>query len=97
MPGPVYSRSIELMEAPLGDELVGLDAKAGFCFGFNEVATSVWRSLERPKRFEDLRRELLEQYDVDEEQCAIELRELLANMLAKGLITQERAPGNKEE
>ena len=43
MSDPVYKRRTELMEAELGDELVGLDPAAGECFGFNSVATSVWR------------------------------------------------------
>jgi hypothetical protein len=48
------------MEAELGDELVALDPNAGECFGFNSVATSVWRNLEQPKRFEQLRDALLD-------------------------------------
>ena len=51
----MYRRAIDLMEAELGDELVALDPKAGECFGFNGVATSVWRILEEPRSFEQLR------------------------------------------
>ena len=46
MAGRMYKRKIDLMEAELGDELVALDPDAGECFGFNSIATSVWRMLE---------------------------------------------------
>ena len=92
---PVYCRTAELMEADIGDELVALDAKAGKCFGFNEVATSVWRSLEEPKSFNELRDELLDEYDVVEDQCTRELEELLEDLISKQLIEKSQSEGNK--
>jgi hypothetical protein len=85
---PVYRRAADLMEADLGEELVALDPKGGECFGFNPVATAVWRSLEQPKSFEQLRDELLGEYDVGAEQCSAELRGLLDDMRDKGLVEQ---------
>ena len=82
----LYRRSKELLEADVGDELVGLDADAGQCFGFNEVATSVWKSLEQPKTFDQLRDVLVDEYAVDEDQCSRELNQLLDDLVAKGLI-----------
>ena len=83
----VYKRAVDLMEAELGDELVALDADAGRCFGFNDVATSVWRQLEQPKNLDQLRGALVDEYDVDPEQCTRELEELLDDLCAKGLVT----------
>jgi hypothetical protein len=74
------------MEAELGDELVALDPDGGNCFGFNGVATTVWRSLSEPKSFEQLRDELLNEYEVDRDQCSGELQGLLDDMIAKRLI-----------
>jgi len=82
----MYKRAIDLMEAELGDELVALDPNAGECFGFNSVATSVWRELAEPKSFEQLRDVLLEEYEVSGEQCTSELEELLDDLSAKGLV-----------
>lgn len=82
-----YRRTVDLMEAELGDELVALDPDAGACFGFNSVATSVWRLLAEPRSFEQLRDALLDEYDVEIEQCASELRELLQDLSDKGLVT----------
>ena len=83
---PVYRRAVDLMEAELGDELVALDPAAGECFGFNSVATSVWRELREPKTFEQLRDTLLEEYEVEPERCCRELEQLLDDLSAKGLV-----------
>jgi hypothetical protein len=82
----IYRRRAELLEADINDELVGLEPQQGNCFGFNAVATSVWRDLENPKSFDQLRDKLLDEYDVSADQCARELRELLDDLVAKGLI-----------
>jgi hypothetical protein len=80
------------MEAELGDELVALDPNGGECFGFNAVAASVWRLLEEPKTFDQLRGALLQEYEVDDEQCVRELRELLDNLAVKGLVARQSEP-----
>jgi hypothetical protein len=82
----IYNRSVELMEADIGNELVALEPQAGNCFGFNEVATVVWRRLAEPKTFEELRDGLIADYDVSAEQCSTELKELLESLSAKGLV-----------
>ena len=79
------------MEAELGDELVALNPQEGECFGFNEVATSVWRQLAQPRTFEQIRDALLAEYDVGEKQCSIELLELLDHLTAKGLVSTVNA------
>ena len=45
-----YQRAVDLMEAELGDDIVALDVARGTCFGFNSVASSVWRALAEPSR-----------------------------------------------
>lgn len=82
----IYERAATLLEADFGNELVALDTNAGECFGFNEVATSVWRLLERPRSLQELRKDLLEEYDVGLEECTQDLIELLDDLIARGLI-----------
>jgi len=83
---PTYQRAVNLMEAELGDEIVALDADGGTCFGFNTVASSVWRALAEPRSFEALRDGLIAEYEVGREQCEAELAALLADLTAKGLV-----------
>jgi hypothetical protein len=82
----VYHRAVDLLEADINDEMVGLDPSRGSCFGLNTVAKDVWRRLEQPQTFDQLRSGLLAEYDVSEEQCTAELQEFLTEMTAKGLI-----------
>lgn len=83
---PIYQRAVDLMEAELGDEIVALDANGGTCFGFNGVASAVWRALAEPKSFEALRDGLIEDYEVGRDQCEAELAALLTDLTARGLI-----------
>jgi hypothetical protein len=84
-----YRRATELMEAEIGDELVALQPELGLCFGFNDVATEVWKQLQTPKSFEDIKVHLLAGYDVDDRQCSSDLDELLAQMIERGLIAAD--------
>ena len=81
-----YKRTVELLEADINDELVALEPNMGSCFGFNSVAKDVWRKLAEPRTFDELRTELLSEYEVGEEECARELGELLADMERVKLI-----------
>jgi len=86
MDQPLYERTVDLLAADVGDELVALDANAGHCYGFNSVAASVWRQLEQPRSFEDLKRSLINEFEVSEDQCASDLNELLDDLVGKGLL-----------
>ena len=85
-PMTIYQRAVDLMEAELGDEIVALDVNGGTCFGFNTVASSVWRALAEPRSFEALRDGLLQEYEVGREECEAELAALLADLTGKGLV-----------
>lgn len=87
MPATRYHRAVDLMEADLGDELVALDPNAGNCFGFNEVAAWVWRRLEDPATFDQLRDGLLQDFEVGEAQGSAELQQLLDDLVDRGLVS----------
>jgi len=87
----VYRRAVELLEADISDEMVALEPTKGSCFGFNPVAKDVWRKLERPRTFAQLRSELVAEYDVSDEQCTEELRALLDTMTRAKLIESATA------
>lgn len=88
-----YERTQELLEAELGEELVALDPVAGQCFGFNGVATSVWRLLERPSSHAELEQALVAEYEIEREQCAAELQSLLDDLVTKGLVRKRAVEG----
>lgn len=82
----LYQRTVSMLEADLGDELVALDATGGNCFGFNSVATSIWRHLASPRSFDEIEQALLAEYEVDRGRCRPELQELLDDFVDKGLV-----------
>jgi hypothetical protein len=100
MEGTIYQRRGDILEADIGDELVALNVDDGMCFGFNSVATDVWKMLEQPQSASQLRARLAEQYEVDPERCAAELNSLLDQFVDMGLValTRQAAPaGNRVE
>jgi hypothetical protein len=84
--GTEYRKSADLLEAELGDELLALDAEGGNCYGFNTVATRVWRLLDQPRTFAQLRETLMQEYDVAGDQCTVDLQELLFILTQRGLL-----------
>lgn len=86
MTNETYRRAAELLEADIDDELVALEPNKGLCFGFNAVAKDVWRKLEHPQSFADLKTKLLAEYDVSNEECTNDLRKLLNEMTRMKLI-----------
>jgi hypothetical protein len=81
-----YRRKANLLEAEVGDDLVALEPTAGNCFGMNAVAKHVWRQLEQPRSFGELKSDLLAEFEVSDEQCTSELHELLEEMVGADLI-----------
>ena len=70
----------------LEGEAVILDTDASEYYGLNEVGTRIWTLLEEPRTFEELVSALLEEYDVDRDQCEEDVRELLGQMMEKDLL-----------
>lgn len=86
-----YARAALLHEAEIDEEIVALDRRRGEVFGFNKVASEVWRQLKEPREEGDLCRALVEQYDVSPEQCATEVRILLDELVELRLVKRIQA------
>ncbi len=70
----------------LGEESAILNMKNSVYYGMNAVGTSVWNLLQQPKRVRELRDAVMEEYDVEAEQCERDLLDLLEQMRSEGLI-----------
>ena len=71
------------------EEAVLLDGKRGQYFGLNDVGLAVWERLQSGASERDLIATVMQRFDVDPETCAADLDELLASLIAAGLITKE--------
>lgn len=70
----------------LGDEAAILNLKNTTYYGLNPVGTRVWNLVQQSRCVSEIRDALLEEYDVEAEQCEQDLLDLLENMREQGLI-----------
>lgn len=94
--GEVFNRATVIVASPEqvsadltsdfdGDSVV-LDLRDGVYYELNEVATRVWKLLQEPVAVETILNRLLEEYDVDAEECERDLLLLLEDMMSRGLL-----------
>ncbi|MFO8054872.1 MAG: PqqD family protein [Bacteroidales bacterium] len=81
-----YTRNNETISGRLNDELVMMDIPKGKYFSLNPVATYIWDILEKPLSADELCNQLIDEYEVEAEQCRKEVAELLEEMEKLGLI-----------
>ena len=79
-------RTGEMIETEVDGELVALHVDNGTCYGFNGTATRIWAMIEQPRRLSDLTGELTREFDVDAATCEAQLRDLLDELAADGLV-----------
>jgi hypothetical protein len=82
----VVAASTEQISSDLGGEAVILNLKSGVYHGLNEVGASVWNLIQQPKTVSEIKQALLEEYEVEAEQCQNDLVAVLEELFAAGLI-----------
>jgi Coenzyme PQQ synthesis protein D (PqqD) len=78
--------SSEQISSDLGDEAVILNLKSGVYHGLNEVGARVWSFIQQAKSVKEILEMLLQEYEVNVEQCNNDLIALLSDLLAAELI-----------
>jgi len=81
-----YTRIEDIISGSLHDDLVMMDIDKGKYFALNPVATRIWELLEKELSFDELCKLLLEEYEVEEEQCRREVEEYLEEMVKMKLL-----------
>jgi hypothetical protein len=78
----------------LEGEIVILSLRSGSYFGLDPVAAEVWRLIQEPQLVVQVRDRLLEEYEVEAEQCTSDLLQLLDQLAAWELVevVGERQP-----
>jgi hypothetical protein len=85
-----YIRNTKTISGRLHDELVMMDLDQGKYFSLNPVATRIWDLLEKPFSLEDLCACLMDEFEVEPEQCLADTEELLTEMVKLGLILETK-------
>jgi hypothetical protein len=76
----------EQISSDLGGEAVILNLKTGIYHGLNEVGALIWTLIQKPKAVRDIKQILLQEYEVEHQECDRDLKTLLEALLAAGLI-----------
>ena len=79
-------RSESAMARRVGDELVILDVGSSHYFGLNDVGALIWDRLEQESTRADLVDAVVASYDVDREQAAGDIDDLVDQLVDRGLV-----------
>lgn len=82
----MVSRGAGLIEADVEGEIVGLHVENGSFYRFNATAARIWRLIETPRTLADLCEALVGEFRIDPATCEAEVRTLLDNLAADGLV-----------
>jgi hypothetical protein len=82
-----YKLSDHQVSTSLLNESVILNHSKGEYYGLNEIGTKVWDLIkESPKSCRELVTLILEEYEVEESQCTLDIENLLEELLNEKLI-----------
>ncbi len=84
-PTTILQRSKDIAFSQLDDELLALDAQAGYCYSLNETAGRVWDLIAAPVSIEAICAQLQREYAVDEPTCRGQVIALLQGLCDAGL------------
>lgn len=70
----------------VGGEAVVLQLDQGVYYGLNPVGARVWQLLQEPRVLSDVVSQLVSEFDVTQEQCLRDVRELVADLRRHQLV-----------
>jgi len=74
----------------LGEETVMMNLDNGDYLGLNNVASDIWNALEEPVSVEDLYNQIINMYDVTDEQCKEEVDSFLQQLSDHKLLVTHK-------
>ena len=80
-------RSTSLLETEIDDEIVALDVTRGLCFGLDTVGSKIWKMLESDVTASEICGALTQEFEVSEEECIRDVRNILTQLHSEGLIS----------
>jgi Coenzyme PQQ synthesis protein D (PqqD) len=74
------------VSSDLDDEAVILHLKAGVYYGLDSVGARIWALIQEPKTVDEIKDAILNEYDVEPDQCERDVLALLQELAAEDLI-----------
>lgn len=84
-----YIQNKEIHTTELGDTLMMMSVQSGKYFELNPVSKRIWELADQPQTEEEIVKQLLEEYDVEESQCRAEVTEHLGLLRDKKILLIE--------
>lgn len=69
-------------------ESVILHVEEGMYYGFNQVGTDIWEFVQEPRTVDEICRDIQQSYDVDEERCLADVKDIVEEMLELDLVVR---------
>ena len=91
-PDTIVTASKDQVSCDLAGEAAILNLKNSGYYGLDEIGARVWHLIEEPRLVSAVRDAIVDEYDVDAEQCERDLIELLQRLASEGLVEVEVEP-----
>ena len=82
----IVKRGKDIPFSQLDDELLAIDAQAGYCYSLNASAGRVWELIATPMSVGAVCAQLRQEFAVDEATCLREVLALLQGLSVAGLV-----------
>jgi len=75
-----------LIASDMDGEYVILNLESGTYYGIEGVGAAVWKQIQKPTALARVRQAVLDEFDVQSEQCASDISKFLNDLNVQGLI-----------
>lgn len=82
----IVRRAPFVVEADVDGEIIVLNPDTGECYGFDPIATRIWKELAEPGSVHSICASLVALYEVDHATCESHVLELLEQLRGGGVI-----------
>ena len=79
----------DVLASEFGDEVVILNLDDGVYYSLDHVGARVWSLLKSPVSVGAIRDVIVSEFEVDETRCLNDLRDILGNLVSRGLIRMQ--------
>jgi hypothetical protein len=76
-----------MIQAVIDGETIMMNVENGDYYGLDSIASRIWELIETPQTVGALKKQLLEEYAVDDAQCENDVIHFLAEMAEEKIIT----------
>lgn len=84
--------SSEQISCSMGEQAVILHLQKGIYYGLNDVGQIIWDKLKSPTVVNELKQQIMAEYEVSEADCESDLMQVLDDLVTAGLVEVVRAP-----